>query len=286
MFTVFAHAKINLTLEVIGRREDGYHEIASVLQTIDLADELTFQPADTIGFVCRDTGLSRAELLEETILGAADLLQSATGCDKGVRIQFERARVPRAAGLGSSSSVPAAVLKGLNELWSLGLSLEELSWLASKLGSDTPFFIYGGTAMARGRGEHITPLPSLPETWIVLLRPAIDPIPEKTAKMYSGLSSSDFTSGAETQRLTEMLQQGNSLPFEVLCNTFESAAFDFVPSLKEYRQKLLAAGAERVHLAGSGPMLFTLVSGKTQGETLVNRLEREALEVYLTRTVL
>ncbi|PIU56226.1 MAG: 4-(cytidine 5'-diphospho)-2-C-methyl-D-erythritol kinase [Chloroflexi bacterium CG07_land_8_20_14_0_80_51_10] len=298
MLTLPAYAKVNLTLEVLARRDDGYHEIASVLQTISLSDELSFEPADGIKFVCHDPSLGKVRYLKEAVLNIVGLLQAETGCRKGTLIRLIRASIPRSAGLGSSSSVPAAVLKGLNELWSLGLPLGELSRLASRIGSDTPFFIYGGTALAEGRGERITPLYlqspisnlqspicSLPRTWLVLLKPPIDPVPDKTARMYAMLDSSRFTTGASTQRLVGELQQGHPLRFEMLCNTFERVVFDFFPQLGEYRQRFLDTGATSVHLAGAGPTLFTLVSSKTQGEALASRLNNEGLEAYLVRTV-
>jgi 4-diphosphocytidyl-2-C-methyl-D-erythritol kinase len=283
--TISAYAKVNLTLEVISKRDDGYHEIASILQTISLADELSFEPASGMEFVCHDNQIERIDLLEESVLRAANLLRQETACRKGAIITLRKLAVPRAAGLGSSSSIPASVLKGLNELWSLKLPLGILSQLASRIGSDTPFFIYGGTALARGRGEQITPLPSPQKTWLVLLVAAIDPVPSKTSRMYGMLNSSHFTDGTATQRLMSNLQQGKPLHSDMLCNTFESIAFDFFPQIGEYRQKLLDAGASNVRLAGAGPALFTLVPGETIGEVLTNRLKNEGLEAYLAHTL-
>ncbi len=164
------------------------------------------------------------------------------------------------------------------------MSLEELSWLAARLGSDTPFFIYGGTALAEGRGERITPLPPPLPTWLVLLEPAINPIASKTAVMYSLLDSSHFTTGAATRRLVSELRRGRPLQSSLLCNTFESVAFDFFPRLAEYRRRFLAAGAGSVHLVGAGPMLFTLVPDQTEGERLAKRLKDEGLVALLVHT--
>ena len=285
MLTVQAYAKINLTLEILGKRDDGYHEIASVLQTIDLADVLAFEPADEIRFVCRDSGGVRVDLLEALIFKAANLLREETGCTKGALIRMESVGIPRAVGLGSSSTDSAAVLKGLNELWSLGLSADELTRLAAKLGSDTPFFIRGGTVLAEGRGEQITPLPELSPAWLVLLIPPIDPFPGKTAKMYGMLTVDHFMGDASTRGLVTALKEGTSLSFEMRCNTFEEVAFDFLPRLGEYRQRFLEAGAGSVHLAGSGPALFTLVPDEAQGEKLANRLNESGLQTFLTHTL-
>jgi 4-diphosphocytidyl-2-C-methyl-D-erythritol kinase len=284
MLTLSAYAKVNLTLEVLGKRDDGYHEISSVLQTIDLVDLLSFEPATGIKVVCRALGTGQTALFEEMVLKAASLLLEETACTKGAVIRVESQSIPCAVGLGSSASVPAAVLKGLNELWSLGLSLEELSRLAARLGSDTPFFIYDGTALAEGRGERITPLPPPLPTWLVLLKPTINLVPSKTALMYSLLDSSHYTTGAATQMLVSELRHGRPLQSSLLCNIFESVAFDFFPQLGEYRRRFLAAGAVSVHLVGAGPMLFSLVPDRTEGEKLAKRLKDEGLGALLVHT--
>lgn len=285
MLTLPAYAKVNLTLEVLGKRDDGYHEISSVLQTIDLVDALSFERATGISFLCQDAGTGQTSSLEEMVLKATSLLLGETACTKGAVIRAESVRIPRAAGLGSSAGVPAAVLKGLNELWSLGLSLEELSRLAARLGSDTPFFIYGGTALVEGRGERVTPLPPPLPTWLVLLKPNLEILPSKTALMYSLLDSSHFTTGAATQRLASELRHGHPLQSSLLCNTFEGVAFDFFPQLGEYRRRFLAVGAGSVHLVGAGPMLFALVPDQTEGERLARRLKDERLEALLVKTI-
>lgn len=285
MVTLFAHAKINLSLEVIGRRDDGYHEIVSVLQTLDLSDVLTIEPAANLRFTCPEVSGVRSDLLEEAVLRTANIIRTKAGYKGGALINIERIHVPRAVGLGASSSLPAAVLKGLNEVWSLGLSLEELSRIALELGSDVPFFLYSGTALAEGRGERITPLPTPPPTWSVLLNPPVDTGPSKTATLYHALNPSHFTSGARTRELVNDLRQGKPLQPFTLYNTFESVAFDVFPQLEEYRRVFLDAGADKVRLAGAGPALLCLIPGKQHGETLVDSLRGQGLEAYLTRTI-
>lgn len=284
MITLSAYAKVNLTLEVLGKRDDGYHEITSVLQTIDLADVLAFEPADEISFICKDDTV-KVDLIEKPILEAARLLQTETGSNQGALITMDSMGIPRAAGLGSSSTDLATVLKGLNDLWSLGLSLDDLAKMASRIGSDTPFFICGRTALAQGRGERITQLPSPPTTWLVLLPPPIEPMPDKTVKMYQTLDNSHFTSGELTQRLVDELQNEKGLQSYLLCNTFECTAFDFFSQLNDYRARFRMAGAGNVHLAGAGPSLFTLVESKAQGEELVNTLRKLGLQAFVIRTI-
>lgn len=281
MLTLPAYAKVNLVLEVLGERDDGYHEVSSVFQSIDLADTLSFELSDELELRCNIPDLVS---LENAILKAARLLQRETGCDEGASIYLDK-RIPIGAGVGGHSANEAAALKGLNELWGLGLPQHRLVELAWGLSSDTSFFLYGGTALAQGRGERITPLPPPPQAWVVLLKPAVGHIPHKTARIYAGLSPSRFTSGGLTQRFIEHLRRGEPIDTSLLFNVFEFVAFDFFPRLHWYRSRFFAAGAIDVHLAGCGPSLFSLVWDRASGEAISERLKDEGHEVYLVRTM-
>jgi 4-diphosphocytidyl-2-C-methyl-D-erythritol kinase len=281
ILTLTACAKINLTLEALSKRPDGYHEIASVFQAISLADTLTFEPANTLEFQCEVKELQTPDNL---VLKAARLLKEISGYKKGARINLTK-RIPLAAGLGSGSTDAAATLVGLNKLWDLNLSHNKLLELAAKLGSDVPFFLCGGTALAQSRGEKLTLLPSASETWLVLLKPPIDPVANKTAQLYSRLNPSYFTSGQRTERLVAHLKHGGNIEPSFLFNVFEQVAFDFFPALSDYRSRLIKAGAREVHLAGSGPTLFALVPGKSRGEAVLKNLKSENQETYLVHTM-
>jgi len=279
--TLQACAKINLTLEVIAKRPDGYHEISSIIQTISLADNLTFEPSKKLDFRC---DAPRLQTPDNLVLKAARLLQQTTGSNKGAIINLTK-RIPIAAGLGSGSTDAATTLHGLNQLWELNLSLDKLTNLAANLGSDVAFFLYGGTALAKVRGEQITPLPPTPQLWLVLLKPPVEPVPNKTAQLYSQLNPSHFTSGQHTQKLVAHLNHGGAVNASFLFNAFEQVAFDFFPELSGYRSSLLKAGARSVHLAGSGPALFTLAPDKAHGEAILKRLENGGQKAYLVHTV-
>jgi 4-diphosphocytidyl-2-C-methyl-D-erythritol kinase len=279
--TLSAYAKINLTLEALARRDDGYHEIVTVLQTISLADTLQFELGETLEFHCNVPSLESDDNLA---VRAANLLREATGCHKGALIHLTK-RIPVAAGLGSGATDAAAALVGLNQLWTLDLPLTTLMQLAARLGSDVAFFLHGGTALGKGRGEKVTPLPSVPELWMVLLRPPIAPIRDKTAELYSRLEASHFTSGRFADRLVGCLHEGGGIAAALFFNVFEDVGFDFFPQLSHYRARLLESGVEKVHLAGAGPALFALVSGEEQGRTVLGSLEAHGLEACLARTV-
>jgi len=275
-----APAKINLTLEVLGERPDGFHEICSVIQTIDLCDRLRFRSDRQLRFSCDNPQF----IVEESLVTrAAAVLQEAGGSSKGAFIDIEK-RIPLVAGLGGDSSDAAAVLSGLNRLWKMGLSPAELVELASGLGSDVPFFLYGGTALVEGRGEKVTKLPPLPRRWVVLLMPPFSLMPEKTARLYASLKSSHYTDGQITERLVKALKDKRGFKPALLFNTFENVAFEIFPELKTYREHFIKLGANNVHLAGSGPALFALLDDEFQAENLYARCEQQGLECYLAET--
>jgi 4-diphosphocytidyl-2-C-methyl-D-erythritol kinase len=281
ILTLTAYAKINLTLEVLSKRPDGYHEVASVLQAISLSDTLTFEPADTLEFQC---DVKELQTPDNLVFKAAKLLKEESGYKRGARINLTK-KIPLAAGLGSGSTDAAATLVGLNKLWELNLANGKLLELAAKLGSDVPFFLYGGTALAQGRGEKVTPLPETSEIWMVLLKPPIEPVANKTAQLYSKLNPSHFTSGQFTQKLVNHVKHGGHLEPSFLYNVFEQVASDFFPALSDYRSRFIKAGAREAHLAGSGPTLFALVPDRPRGEVILKNLKADGLEAYLVRTM-
>jgi 4-diphosphocytidyl-2-C-methyl-D-erythritol kinase len=284
MLTVLAPAKLNLTLEVLAKRPDGFHEIRSVIQTVNLCDSLHFQLNRNIEFKSNVPGLIPGDSL---VSKATSLLRQATGCSSGATIEVTK-RIPLVSGLGGDSSDAAATLRGLNKLWGLGLSPPELVELASQLGSDVAFFVYGGTAVVKGRGEVVTPLLPLPPMWVVVMMPPVPRMERKTERLYASLKASHYTDGQVTDRLVALLT-GRSLKGERLVshifNVFDDVALTCFTGLGEYWQQFLKAGARQVHLAGSGPALFALVKDKAQAEKLYLSLQQQGLESYLTDTL-
>ena len=274
-----ACAKINLTLEVLGRRSDGYHEIRTVFQTINLKDTLYFQRAPSLELKC-----SLPELEDENNLAfkAAGALQKASGCSEGAMIRLEKG-IPVGMGLGGGSSDAAATLLALDALWGLGLGPEGLLHIAVDLGSDVPFFLRGGTAFGEGRGEVITSLPSLPDRWLVLLCPSIR-LPGKTARLYSMLTEDLFTDGTITDQVVERIKNGD-LDDGLWHNTFESVASKAYRDFQRLREGFTKAGADLVHLAGSGPTLFSFVKDKAAGEALCRALQEKGLMAYLVSII-
>jgi 4-diphosphocytidyl-2-C-methyl-D-erythritol kinase len=282
MLTRDAPAKLNLTLEVLSRKPNGFHEIRSVIQTIDLRDTLRFSRGPKITVRGdRPDWVPGQSLVSRT----ADLLRDETGCRRGVTIEVTK-RIPLLSGLGGDSSGAAATLLGLNDFWELGLSPPELAGYARRLGSDVTFFLEGGTALVQGEGEQVAPLPPLPQYWAVLVVPELPRDLGKTGRLYGSLEANHFTEGEVTEELLVMLTGGNfagsSLP---LFNVFEEVTDRVFPGLAGYRERLLAAGAGSVHLAGSGPSLFTLLAEKEPAEAVYRRLCEDGLEAYLAVTL-
>ncbi len=277
MLTVHAPAKINLVLEVLSKDND-YHRISSIVQSIDLCDVLNFQLDEELCFECDEPSLKRDNLVTR----AATLLKESAKCSLGARIEL-RKNIPWGVGLGGGSSDAAATLLALNELWGLRLSLSELVDVASQLGSDVPFFIHKGTALVEGKGEKVSPLPPLPSTSFVLVVPPLPKVLGKTKQMYGRLGVVDFTRGEFVEAAVLSLRKGERPDSDAMFNVFERVAFDFFPELTRYRRTLKEAGAPRVYVAGSGPCLFTVFPSEEEagaGE-LFSRLSEERLECYL-----
>ena len=277
---VRAYAKVNLALEVLGRRGDGYHEVRTVLQTIDLCDALEFAPAEGVSVECEGLDVAPEE---ELSYRAALLLRQASFTRQGAAIRLRKG-IPVAAGLGGGSADAAATLQTLRRLWQVNLFDEALHGLAAQLGADVPFFLAGGTALASGRGDAITPLPPMPETWLVLL-PASAELASKTAALYGKLRPEHYGDGSSVDALADALRAGRPVREEWMVNTFERVADDVYPGHAERRRSLAAAVGGSAHLSGAGPSLLAVVAGRAEGERACARLRSGGLEPRLVRTM-
>jgi 4-diphosphocytidyl-2-C-methyl-D-erythritol kinase len=246
--TARAYAKVNLALEVLGRRPDGYHEVRTVLQSISLQDELTFRPAPSLTLRC---GVPELETPDNLVLRAARLLQEDAGVREGAAIELRKG-IPVAAGLGGGSADAAAALLALDRLWGLSLPQGRLMALAAELGADVPFCLLGGTALAWGRGAEVMPLRALPETWLVLLCPRVS-LPRKTATVYAALDARAFSVGQAVEALAGAIQRGEPLPEACMVNSFEKAAHQAFPGLAGHRDALREAGPTGCTSRGRDP---------------------------------
>jgi 4-diphosphocytidyl-2-C-methyl-D-erythritol kinase len=214
---------------------------------------------------------------------AARLLRAHCPGDAGARITLRKG-IPLASGLGGGSSDAAATLRALNKLWGAGLAPSELRTLGASLGSDVPFFVEGGTALARGRGELVAALPPLRNQWFVVARPPLDLL-AKTAAMYAMLPPSEWTPGRATAHLAAALKAGRSLREAALFNAFSNTAAATFPEIGTCRQDLLEAAWARPVLAGAGPSLFILVSDRAQAEAVVASVAQGPCRAWVAHSV-
>ena len=278
--TVETPAKVNLTLEVLHKRADGYHEIASVMQAVSLFDSLKLSMAEEVQLV---TDLPELGTQDNLVYRAARLLKETTGVSRGAEIKLRKS-IPVAAGLGGGSSDAAATLLGLNRLWGLNLGNDELQALAARLGSDVPFFLGEGTALAQGRGERISTLPAPPTSWLVLLFYQ-NRLENKTAAAYKSLSSAGYTTGQHTYRLAELLKNGAVLHRNSLFNAFDEVAPSLFPGIEVAWKNLEIVSGTPAHLSGAGPTLFCLIDGPKYGERVVDECAKYGLDCRLVKTL-
>jgi len=276
---ISAAAKVNLALEVLRRRADGYHEIATVMQAVDLSDRLTLEDAPTIEVRTSAPGVPTDE--RNLAYRAAAALQAAAKVERGVRITLDK-RIPVAAGLGGGSTDAAAVLAGLNRLWHLQWPLERLEELAIGLGMDVPFFLRGGAALGTGRGERLTAIPSAVPA-LVLVNPRF---PVSTAETYGRVTPAMYTDGGRTRTMAGALaRRGPGRVAASLYNGLELAARPGYPQIGQMEAALTAAGALGAMMSGSGPTVFGVARSWEQARQIRNRIARGAWECWAVRTL-
>ncbi|MGN6701250.1 MAG: 4-(cytidine 5'-diphospho)-2-C-methyl-D-erythritol kinase [Thermomicrobiales bacterium] len=279
LHTLRAPAKLNLGLEVLGHRPDGYHELVTIFQTIALYDTLTITTAPP-GQLTLATHPPLPADGENLALRAARALAARLGVTPAVSLTLEK-QIPVAAGLGGGSSDAAATLRALRERWRPALPDAELAALAAALGADVPFFLRGGAALATGIGELLTPLPQLPPTWFVVLTPALALPPDKTRQLYQALTPADFSDGARTRAQAERLRRGEPLDPALLINAFGGPLARVLPQLTGWRLCFLDAGASWALPSGSGPTLYTIVESEAAGQQIAARLSGADAQVFV-----
>ena len=258
-----AYAKVNLTLEILGKRRDGYHDLASVMQTVNLFDTVTVSEADSIIVDCDGLEIDTEMNLATK---AASVLKNRTGIRSGAKILIKKS-IPVSAGLGGGSSDAAATLRGLNQIWKLGLSVDELADIAASVGSDVPFLLRGGTALVRGRGEEVRQISPAKISSFLIVTPNVKyrNALAKTAYAFSRVDESMFTVGNLTHKLAARIASGGDCPSEFFFNQFQTIAEDIFPGWALTRDRMAGIGIEEVILCGAGPSIFTVPPSKELG---------------------
>jgi 4-diphosphocytidyl-2-C-methyl-D-erythritol kinase len=247
-----APAKINLGLEILGRRTDGYHEIRTILAAISFYDRITILPSDRF-LIESDVDVGPSERNLVTL--AARALAARTS-DIDAHIQL-RKQIPSAAGLGGASSDAAATLMALDGLNGSELSRSALLEISAGIGSDVPFFVSGGIALAGGKGEQLEHMTKSIAAFAIIVAPHVT-FPHKTATMYASLDSDDVSDGRRVEETFDAFRDGKFPQVEALGNAFERPLYERIPWLREIPESMRALGAECVGLSGAGPAHFTL----------------------------
>lgn len=275
-----AYAKINLTLDVVGRRDDGFHLLRSVMQTIALHDTIALTPLESpeIAFACDSPDIDDGQNLA---LRAARLVQSTLGVPGGMSIELHK-RTPVQAGLGGGSSDAGAALLACAELWRSPMPAQQMGDLAARLGSDVPFFLAGGTALVEGRGERVEALPDAEPLWIVLAKPNIG---LSTKRVFEALRRDDWSDGSRTEIVVDRIRTKEPFPLDELFNALEPGILRTTPEVARARDALLDAGAPVVRMSGSGPTLFAPFRRLSEAAAVARLLDKRDMAVWLTRTV-
>ncbi len=270
--TVPSFAKINLDLRIAGRRDDGFHDICTIFQTISLADAIRFEASDSLTLTCSDAGIPTDE--QNLIIRAANELLRFTGKQCGATIHLEK-NIPSPGGLGGGSSNAAVTLMALCDIWELQLSSEELLTIAAVLGSDVPFFFCGGTAIGTGRGTEVEPITDLSSPFMILITPdvAVD-----TAKAYSRLNAARLTKEDSNRILLNYRFWAVNVDLRSadLKNDFEKTVFAAFPEVERVKAKLLELGAVKALLSGSGASVFGIFDNQETRQTAMKALGNEA----------
>ena len=275
-----AYAKINLGLRILGKRSDGYHEVSMIMQSIGLSDQVIITEGNGIEISTNIEGLSCGK--DNLAYKAAALLAERYNIVPNVHIILNK-KIFMAAGLAGGSSDAAAVLRGLNRYWNLNLYDDRLEALAAELGSDVPFCINGGSAIAKGRGEIILPLPDMPENIVVLAKPRNLDI--STAWVYKNYNPQRVINNPGIWQIAENITHGAKAMMPYMGNVLETVTIPAHPQIALIKTAMLKAGAYFAMMSGSGPTVFAFADNKEIAEKIVEALKDFNVETAITTTV-
>lgn len=273
-------AKINLGLDVLGRRENGYHDVRMVMQTVYLYDNVILEKTQEEGIIL-ETNLFFLPVDENNIAyKAARLLFDEFHLEGGLRIRLEK-RIPVSAGLAGGSSNAAAVLVGMNRMYDLGLSQQDLMDRGVTLGADVPYCVMRGTVLAEGIGEELTPLAAMPKCYVLLAKPNIS---VSTKVVYDKLDSKEIEEHPDIDRVIEGLEEGNlSKIAHAMGNVLEKVTIEDYPIIEEIKDVMKEEGALNAMMSGSGPTVFGIFEDKMQAREAQRRIRQSKLagQVYV-----
>lgn len=276
-----APAKINLTLDVLYKRPDNFHEVEMVMTTVDLADRISLRTIEQGQIVIKTSDSFIPNDRRNLAYQAAEIVMKKYNITEGVEITIEKS-IPAAAGLAGGSSDAAATLRGVNRLWKLGLSMDELAQLGAQIGSDIPFCVHGGTALATGRGEKIEKLPSPPNCWVILAKPAIS---VSTASVYGAFNIENVAHPNTTAMIDALAAKDYRKMCQTLENALESVTMSLYPEVHMLKEQMIKFGADAALMSGSGPTVFGFVDSESRVSRVYNGLRGFCPEVYAIRMI-
>ncbi|MCS6873895.1 MAG: 4-(cytidine 5'-diphospho)-2-C-methyl-D-erythritol kinase [Pyrinomonadaceae bacterium] len=270
-FKLPSFAKINLFLRVLGKRRDGFHEICTAFQTVSLQDEIAFFEDEELILTCDNSDIPLGR--DNLIVKAAETLKESLSLKNGARIQLKKV-IPSSGGLAGGSSNAAVAIIGLLKLWKLKIRMPKLLEIASKIGSDVPFFLYGGTCFGLGRGEKIIPVDDISEPFILIVTPNIK---VSTQKAYEILNLPYLTKSDLEGNLKICFEEKEKFLKRRLSslNDFERKVFDIAPEIKRVKEALMDFGAKFVQMSGSGASVFAIFESEITRQAAIESLPRE-----------
>ncbi len=276
-----AYAKVNLGLDVLRRREDGYHELRMIMQTVDLYDTLTFEKKEEPGIImtCNIEGLPCDE--RNLVYKSAKLMLEEYSLSGGIRIHLEK-RIPMAAGMAGGSTDAAAVFNGMNELYQLNVSKERLCELGVKIGADVPYCIVGGTVLSEGIGEVLTVLPNVPDCTVLIVKPDFD---VSTKYVYENLHANSLTYHPDIDAMTEAVRAGDLAGvIKVMDNVLETVTEAKYTEITNIKKVMQENGAMRAMMSGSGPTVFGLYETVEMAESAAEAIRsvNPAYQVFVS----
>lgn len=276
-----ARGKINLTLDVLGKRLDGYHDLKMIMQTVDLCDDVLIE--DIKGGIevnCENSLVPNGEM--NIAFKAAQRLLDYKKIDAGVRINIAK-RIPVAAGMAGGSSDAAAVLHGINRLFGLGVTTDELKKIGKEIGADVPYCIQGGTMLAEGIGEILTPLTPFKNVDIVLIKPKIE---VSTAWVFKNLNINEIIHRPNTQNVLDAIEENDLYKVaRNLDNVLERVTIKHYPVIQDIKQKLIENGAVGSLMSGSGPTVYGIFDSCEKARGAIDIFSKNNFDCYLTKTI-
>lgn len=276
-----APAKINLGLDVLFKRPDGYHELAMVMSSVDLADRLTMEELPNDQIIVETNKAFLPVDQRNNVYQAAVLVKKRYGINKGIKISIKK-QIPVAAGLGGGSSDTAAALRGMNRLWDLALSDQELIELGMEVGTDVPYCLYGRTSVVAGKGEIVTGIDPMPQCWVVLVKPRVS---VSTRTIFPEVDV-DKIHHPDIPKLTEAIRNNDyQQMIRYMGNALEDVTIQRHPVIQKIKDRMMKYGADVALMSGSGPTVFALCRQHSRAQRVYNALKGFCDEVYLVRTL-